>query len=394
MSCAVAPGSPVFSPSRLGLLTPLDQLHHHHHGASFLPSSPLRPFAPLRARIVHHDPSPCAAQPPPAAKPADPSSVAAAPAKAPVKRRRPAPLLVPAAVTVAPAVLEAAAASGVDEVAEQGDGFAAFCRRGKGRKRVEMEDRHVAAVALGGDRAQALFAVFDGHGGKRAAEFAADNMPRIVAEELERSTRGGGGAGRAAVEGAVRRAYLRTDEEFSSSSNSKNREQAGGGACCVTALLRDGGRQLVVSGAGDCRAVLSRAGRAEALTDDHRASRQDERDRIEALKGGLVLNCRGTWRVQGSLAVTRGIGDAHLKPWVVAEPETTTVDVGADCELLILASDGLWDKVGNQEAVDAASSFTSDLPAACRRLVDMAVSRGSSDDISVLVVQLQRRPLR
>ncbi|KAI4968406.1 hypothetical protein ZWY2020_058061 [Hordeum vulgare] len=338
--------------------------------ATILPSSPLRPFAPLRASIVHHDPSPSAAQPPPAAKPADPSSVAAAPAKAPVKRRRPAPLLVPAAVTVAPAVLEAAAASGVDEVAEQGDGFAAFCRRGKGRKRVEMEDRHVAAVALGGDRAQALI-VAEGWRGRRAAEGS--------------RARGRGGAVR-------RRTCAPT--RSSSSSNSKNREQAGGGACCVTALLRDGGRQLVVSGAGDCRAVLSRAGRAEALTDDHRASRQDERDRIEALKGGLVLNCRGTWRVQGSLAVTRGIGDAHLKPWVVAEPETTTVDVGADCELLILASDGLWDKVGNQEAVDAASSFTSDLPAACRRLVDMAVSRGSSDDISVLVVQLQRRPLR
>ena len=390
MTCALAPGSPVFSPSRLGLLEQL-QLHNHHgcssSGACFLPSSPLRPFAHLRARI-HPEPFPCAVQPPPAAKAADPSSSPAV--KAPVKRRRPAPLLVPAAVTVAPAVLEAAAATGVEEVAEQGEGFAAFCRRGKGRKRVEMEDRHVAAVALGGDRAQALFGVFDGHGGKGAAEFAADNMPRIVAEELERSARSGG---RAAVEGAVRRAYLRTDEEFSTTP-SKNREQAGGGACCVTALLREGGRQLVVSGAGDCRAVLSRGGRAEALTDDHRASRQDERDRIEALKGGLVLNCRGVWRVQGSLAVTRGIGDAHLKPWVVAEPETRTVDVGADCELLILASDGLWDKVGNQEAVDAAAASSGDLPAACRRLVDMAVSRGSSDDISVLVVQLQRRPLR
>ncbi|XBI98706.1 hypothetical protein VPH35_018914 [Triticum aestivum] len=390
MTCALAPGSPVFSPSRLGLLEQL-QLQNHHgcssSGACFLPSSPLRPFAHLRARI-HPEPSPCAVQPPPAAKAADPSSSPAV--KAPVKRRRPAPLLVPAAATVAPAVLEAAAATGVEEVAEQGEGFAAFCRRGKGRKRVEMEDRHVAAVALGGDRAQALFGVFDGHGGKGAVEFAADNMPRIVAEELERSARSGG---RAAVEGAVRRAYLRTDEEFSTTS-SKNREQAGGGACCVTALLREGGRQLVVSGAGDCRAVLSRGGRAEALTDDHRASRQDERDRIEALKGGLVLNCRGVWRVQGSLAVTRGIGDAHLKPWVVAEPETRTVDVGADCELLILASDGLWDKVGSQEAVDAAAASSGDLPAACRRLVDMAVSRGSSDDISVLVVQLQRRPLR
>ena len=155
------------------------------------------------------------------------------------------------------------------------------------------------------------------------------------------------------MEEAVRRAYLRTDEEFCSSSDAE------GGACSVTALLREEGedgrrRQLVVSGAGDCRAVLSRGGKAEALTDDHRASRRDERDRIEALRGGLVLNCRGTWRVQGTLAVTRGIGDKHLKPWVVAEPETATVDVDERCELLILASDGLWDKVGNQEAVDAA----------------------------------------
>uniref|UniRef100_A0ACD5YZ91 Uncharacterized protein n=1 Tax=Avena sativa TaxID=4498 RepID=A0ACD5YZ91_AVESA len=376
MSCAVAPpGSPVFSPSRL--LLPGASDHLHGSSPSFLPASPLRLFA-LRARI-RPDP-PCAAQTTPATRPAqDPTKTAP-------KRRRPAPLLVPAVVAVPPPVLlDAAAANGaiMDEVAEQGEGFAAYCRKGKGRKRVEMEDRHVAAVALGGDRARALFGVFDGHGGKGAAEFAAENMPRIMAEELKR--------GRGAEE-AVRRAYLRTDEEFSSDA------EASGGACSVTALLREeegsGRRQLVVSGAGDCRAVLSRGGRAEALTDDHRASRRDERDRIEALRGGLVLNCRGTWRVQGTLAVTRGIGDAHLKPWVVAEPETATVDLDERCELLILASDGLWDKVGNQEAVDAArvaAACTDGLPAACRRLVEMAAARGSTDDISVVIVQLQRQ---
>jgi protein phosphatase 1L len=98
--------------------------------------------------------------------------------------------------------------------------------------------------------------------------------------------------------------------------------------------------------------------------------------------------------VQGTLAVTRGIGDAHLKPWVVAEPETATVDLDERCELLILASDGLWDKVGNQEAVDAArvaAACTDGLPAACRRLVEMAAARGSTDDISVVIVQLQRQ---
>lgn len=377
MSCAVAPpGSPVFSPSRLLLPGAPEHHHHHHHG-----SSPLRLFA-LRARI-RPDP-PCAKPQPQPTAPTTPSTTATTPAP---KRRRPAPLLVPIAAAQ-PALEEAIAApnGAMDEVAEQGEGFAAHCRKGKGRRRVEMEDRHVAAVALGGDRAQALFGVFDGHGGKAAAEFAAENMPRIVAEELKR----GGGA-----EEAVRRAYLRTDEEFSSSSGD-DAEGPSGGACCLTALLReedDGRIKLVVSGAGDCRAVLSRGGRAEALTDDHRASRPDERDRIEALRGGLVLNCRGTWRVQGTLAVTRGIGDAHLKPWVVAEPETATVDVDDRCELLILASDGLWDKVGNQEAVDAArvaAACPGGLPAASRRLVEMAVARGSADDISVVVIQLQR----
>lgn len=55
--------------------------------------------------------------------------------------------------------------------------------------------------------------------------------------------------------------------------------------------------------------------------------------------------CRGVWRIQGSLAVSRGIGDQHLKQWVISEPETKIIGIKPECEFLILASDGLWDKV-------------------------------------------------
>lgn len=51
------------------------------------------------------------------------------------------------------------------------------------------------------------------------------------------------------------------------------------------------------------------------------------------------------WRIQGSLAVSRGIGDSHLKRWVIAEPETKILTIEPECEFLILASDGLWEKV-------------------------------------------------
>lgn len=55
--------------------------------------------------------------------------------------------------------------------------------------------------------------------------------------------------------------------------------------------------------------------------------------------------CNGAWRVQGSLAVSRAIGDLHLKEWIISEPETKKLSLTSDCEFLIMASDGLWDKV-------------------------------------------------
>lgn len=73
---------------------------------------------------------------------------------------------------------------------------------------------------------------------------------------------------------AVKRGYLNTDSEFL-------KEDVHGGSCCVTALIRKG--TLVVSNAGDCRAVMSRGGLAEALTSDHRPSREDEKNRIETM---------------------------------------------------------------------------------------------------------------
>lgn len=58
------------------------------------------------------------------------------------------------------------------------------------------------------------------------------------------------------------------------------------------------------------------------------------------------MHCRnGIWRVHGSLAVSRAIGDQHLKQWVISEPEIKKLQLTSDCQFLIVASDGLWDKV-------------------------------------------------
>ena len=81
--------------------------------------------------------------------------------------------------------------------------------------------------------------------------------------------------------------------------------------CGSTALVAvfDGKRRaLTVANVGDSRCVLSRGGSALELTKDHRLTRKDERERIEAAGGVIVHH-----RVNGQLAVSRSFGDVEHK---------------------------------------------------------------------------------
>ncbi|CAM6129818.1 unnamed protein product [Calypogeia fissa] len=264
------------------------------------------------------------------------------PISPPLKRKRPPKLEIPTGVSPMaspfPHVVDLAEEA-INEMTVDGPYYGISCK--KGRREI-LEDTHKAVPDLHGDPGQAFFGVFDGHGGRKAADFAAEHLVHKITEAIESSQEGEG-----SIEAAVRSGYLAADAEFLE-------QRVSSGASCVTAIVKDG--YMVVANAGDCRAVLSRAGTAEALTSDHRAGRDDERQRIESL-GGFVDNLTGTWRVQGTLAVSRGLGDMHLKEWISAEPEVQKLRITPDCEFLILASDGLWDAVTNQEAVNTARAF-------------------------------------
>ena len=88
---------------------------------------------------------------------------------------------------------------------------------------------------------------------------------------------------------------------------------------------------------------------AMALSVDHKPNSDEERKRIENLGGVIVW--AGTWRVGGVLAVSRAFGDRLLKKYVVATPHTQCEQLTSDDEVAILASDGLWDVMTNQDAI-------------------------------------------
>lgn len=94
-------------------------------------------------------------------------------------------------------------------------------------------------------------------------------------------------------------------------------------------------------------------------------------------------------------------GDQYLKPYVIEEPEVEISKRTALDEFLIIASDGLWDVVPNDFACDVArkclngqmrKKFTegTNSAVAAAMLAELALSRGSKDNISVIVVELKR----
>ncbi len=237
-------------------------------------------------------------------------------------------------------------------------------------KRASMEDFHDTMISKVDSQVIGLFGVFDGHGGSRAAEYVKkhlfDNLlkhPKFIDD----------------TKLAIAEAYKQTDQDYLKTEISQSRDA---GSTASTAVLV--GDRLLVANVGDSRAVICRGGEAVALSTDHKPNRTDERQRIEDA-GGVVM-WAGTWRVGGVLAVSRAFGDRLLKQYVVADPEIQEDTIKEGVDFLVLASDGLWDVVSNQDAVSMVATIP-DAEEAANKLTGEAFRRGSADNITCVIVR-------
>ncbi|GMF12658.1 unnamed protein product [Phytophthora lilii] len=255
--------------------------------------------------------------------------------------------------------------------------------------RKHMEDAHtiiqdlcIESLSRLGLHPQSYFAVYDGHGGEEASSFLGDVLHHNIIDaffmkkaELKPLMNTSEEELQSMITKRLTDAFEQTDEEFL---NESERPQAGSTATTVFVA----GKYIFVSNVGDSRTVLSRAGKAERLSNDHKPSRQDEAQRIRDT-GGFVIH----GRIMGELAVSRAFGDAPFKtfdlpeppkedvdskprsdydsqelpvnpndilkgPLVIPTPEITVTELTDDCEFVMLASDGLYDVLKDQEAVD------------------------------------------
>ena len=99
----------------------------------------------------------------------------------------------------------------------------------------------------------------------------------------------------------------------------------------------------------------------------------------------------GTWRVNGNLSVSRAIGDAKDKKYVIGMGDVSHTTMTGKEDYLVVACDGIWDVVDEQELVECIGSHLSkgkERHTSAKALVEFAKSEGSGDNITAIIVFL------
>ncbi|PHU28160.1 putative protein phosphatase 2C 8 [Capsicum chinense] len=285
-----------------------------------------------------------------------------------------------------------------------------------GRRRV-MEDAIKVGVRVRvmDNNEFMFFGVYDGHGGSRVSLACRERLHYIIEEELLELNRksNDNDNNRKDWEKVMMTSFSRMDEEVRGVGYEEEDMGRTVGSSAMVVMV--GKEVVVVANCGDCRTILCNRGVTLPLSHDHKADRPDEKKRVEAA-GGKILNWKGS-RVQGVLATSRSIGshgfkswkqpptemlgDHCLKPFLIPEPEVTVYKRNEWDEFLVIATNGLWDVVSNEVACEVVRKCLDgqiqrrfperDSAAdAAALLTELAIAKGSKDNISVIVVELDK----
>ncbi|XP_050434755.1 probable protein phosphatase 2C T23F11.1 [Adelges cooleyi] len=209
--------------------------------------------------------------------------------------------------------------------------------------RINMEDSHTHILALPDDPSAAFFGVYDGHGGARIAQYAGKHLHKFITKRPEYQEN--------KISEALQLGFMDMDTAMAEDELLKD-ELAGSTA--VVVLLKD--NTLYCANVGDSRAIASVKGVVEPLSYDHKPNNEVETKRIEAAGGWVMFN-----RVNGNLALSRALGDYIFKKndqkkldeqIVIAWPDIEVKPVTSDLEFIVLACDGIWDVMTNEEVVE------------------------------------------
>lgn len=288
-----------------------------------------------------------------------------------------------------------------------------------------MEDAHMVCTDIHVEGRQeslrkghAIFGVMDGHGGDFTSEFASVNFMKIFSANsrlkkyADMSVQEQSNVpGLECLRQILSETFSKLDAEIRKQQNLRNEKKflelskqqeisdvparvryERSGSTCVVVLVTPS--HLICANAGDSRAILRRAGKALPLSFDHKPNNAPEMERIHNADG--VVKSK---RVDGDLAVSRGLGDFTYKSnevlrvdqqKVIPNPEFVTYPRKKEDEFMILACDGIWDVANNEQCQSFVQSLLdqgeTDLGLICEEAIDTCLDKNSRDNMTIAMV--------
>jgi len=265
--------------------------------------------------------------------------------------------------------------------------------------RIEMEDAHCAVMGLPGQLKEwAFFAVFDGHAGERVSSHCAENLlETIINTEQFSKCAGEEDVSMDEIKKGIRDGFLLLDDKMRKIPEmASGEDKSGSTAVCV--LISPS--HMYIANCGDSRGVICRDAGVVFSTQDHKPINPAEKERIQNAGGSVMIQ-----RVNGSLAVSRALGDYEYKnvegkgqceQLVSPEPEISVEQRNEKTdEFMILACDGVWDVMTNEDLVEFVRSrllVTNNLELICNQVIDTCLYKGSRDNMSIVLVTFPACP--
>lgn len=234
-----------------------------------------------------------------------------------------------------------------------------------------------------------FFGVYDGHGGEKTAIFTGETLHKLV-KSTESFQKGD-------YINAMKEGFLNCDQAILRDYDMKDDDSG----CAATSVIITP-KQVVCANAGDSRTIMSINGFAKALSYDHKPSNEGEKARICSAGGYVDMG-----RVNGNLALSRGIGDFEFKKNLDLPAEEQIVTCYPDVimhdldfeqdEFVVLACDGIWDCLTSPQCVECIRRGIYErkpLQTICEEIMELCcapTSDGSGigcDNMSIIIVAL------
>lgn len=264
-----------------------------------------------------------------------------------------------------------------------------------------MEDSHTLVASIPALPNLGFFGVYDGHGGAYTSAYAGNHLLGIFTERSEfKAYVAMSQSDRDSTEGielikiALSATFLEIDERMLAESDEDRDPRDRSGCTCIVVVVTP--KHLICANAGDSRSCYSKEGKAVPLSFDHKPNDAEEHSRIDRAGGYVSMR-----RVDGDLAVSRALGDFQYKDRTDLPPEEQKVTAKPDLivcsrdvvkdEFLIVACDGIWDVVSNDECVAMIRQIfeegETDIGIVCEEVLDLCLEKNSRDNMTALIVR-------